>query len=121
MVALPQYARVLLVLAKRRSAPQAAGKLRLRAGPLRLAERVALPQYAQVLLVLGALERPLALQRRRRRLVRVRVRVRVRARVRVSARLRCGGAGGAFSVRVRKDEPSRLGLGRLILGLANLG
>ena len=117
MVALPQYARVLLVLAKRRSAPQAAGKLRLRAGPLRLAERVALAQYAQVLLVLGALERALALQRRRRRLVRVRV----RARVRVSARLRCGGAGGAFSVRVRKDEPSRLGLGRLTLGLANLG
>ena len=83
MVALPQYAQVLLVLTERRSAPQAAGELRLRAGPLRLAERVALAQYAQVLLVLGALERALALQRRRRRLVRV---------------------------RVRKDEPYRLGL-----------
>ena len=76
--ALPQYARVLLALAERRSAPQAAGKLRLRvrfynpllrAGPLRLAERVALAQDAQVLLVLGALEHPLALQRRRRRLL----------------------------------------------------
>ena len=74
MVALPQYAQVLLVLTERRSAPQAAGKLRLRvrfynpllrAGPLRLAERVALAQDAQVLLVLGALERALALQRRR--------------------------------------------------------
>jgi len=69
MGALPQYAQVLLVLTERRSAPQAAGKPRLRAGPLRLAERVALAQYAQVLLVLGALERALALQRRRRRLL----------------------------------------------------
>mmetsp|Transcript_7771 Transcript_7771/g.19256 ORF Transcript_7771/g.19256 Transcript_7771/m.19256 type:complete len:279 (+) Transcript_7771:58-894(+) len=69
MVALPHYALVLLALAERRSAPQAAGELRLRAGPLRLAERVALAQYAQVLLVLGALERALALKWRRRRLL----------------------------------------------------